>query len=115
MRAAVAARYGPPEVVEIALVPVPTPSRGELVVREHEQDTSAIVMLRVDNVVPAGLADESEWRERYEHSVSEVATLASVYLAQGVAVVGLGGLVGTDVDARQFGGQTAGCGEQKMT
>jgi uncharacterized protein (DUF58 family) len=63
-----------------------TASRGELVVREHEQDTSAIMTLRVDNVVPAGLANESEWRERYEHSISEVATLASVYLAQGVAV-----------------------------
>ena len=63
-----------------------TASRGELVVREHEQDTSALVTLRVDNVVPAGTGDEREWRERFEHSISEVATLASVYLARGVSV-----------------------------
>lgn len=63
-----------------------TASRGELVVREHEQDTSALVTLRVDNVVPAGTTDESKWREQFEQSISETATLASVYLAQGVAV-----------------------------
>jgi uncharacterized protein (DUF58 family) len=63
-----------------------TASRGELVVREHEQDTSALVTLHVDNVIPAGTGDESEWRERFEHSISEVATVASGYLAQGVSV-----------------------------
>ena len=63
-----------------------TASRGELVVREHEQDTSALVTLHVDNVIPEGVADETEWRERFEHSISEVATIASVYLAQGVSV-----------------------------
>jgi len=63
-----------------------TASRGELVVREHEQDTSALVTLRVDNVVPVGIADESEWHERFEQTISEVATVASVYLAQGVSV-----------------------------
>lgn len=63
-----------------------TASRGELVVREHEQDTSALVTLRVDNVVPAGTADETEWRERFEQSISEVATLSAAYLSQGVSV-----------------------------
>jgi len=63
-----------------------TASRGELVVREHEQDTSALMTLRVDNVIPAGTADEAEWRERFELSISEVATVASVYLSQGVSV-----------------------------
>jgi uncharacterized protein (DUF58 family) len=63
-----------------------TATRGELVVREHEQDASALVTLRVDNVVPAGTADESEWRERFEYSISEAATLASAYLARGVSV-----------------------------
>lgn len=63
-----------------------TASRGELVVREHEQDTSALVTLRVDNVIPADTADETEWHRRFEQSISEVATVASVYLAQGVAV-----------------------------
>jgi uncharacterized protein (DUF58 family) len=63
-----------------------TASRGELVVREHEQDTSALVTLRVDNVIPARITDEGEWRERFEHSISEVATIASRYLGQGVSV-----------------------------
>ena len=63
-----------------------TASRGEIVVREHEQDTSALVTLRVDNVVPPGAVDEAEWHERFEHSISEVATVASVYLARGAAV-----------------------------
>ena len=39
-----------------------TASRGELVVREHEQDTSSLVTLHVDNVVPPGTLDETEWR-----------------------------------------------------
>ena len=63
-----------------------TASRGELVVREHEQDSSALVTLSVDNLVPSGLDDEGAWHERFETSVSEVATLASVYLAQGISV-----------------------------
>jgi len=63
-----------------------TASRGELVVREHEQDSSALVTLTVDNLVPSGLDDESAWRERFETSISEVATLASVYLTQGISV-----------------------------
>lgn len=63
-----------------------TASRGELVVREHEQDSSALVTLTVDNVIPAGVEDEATWREQLEHSISEVATIASVYLAQGVSV-----------------------------
>lgn len=63
-----------------------TASRGELVVREHEQDTSAVVTLRVENAIPPGTEDEAAWRERFEQSISEVATAASVYLARGVAV-----------------------------
>lgn len=63
-----------------------TASRGELVVREHEQDSSALVTLSVDNLLPAGTSDESAWRERFETSISEAATLASVYLTQGLSV-----------------------------
>lgn len=63
-----------------------TASRGELVVREHEQDTSALVTLHVDNLVPAGTNDEAEWHERFEQSISEIASVASVYLAQGASV-----------------------------
>jgi len=63
-----------------------TASRGELVVREHEQDSSALVTLTVDNLLPSVLDDEARWRERFEASISEVATAASDYLAQGVSV-----------------------------
>jgi len=63
-----------------------TASRGELVVREHEQDSSALVTMTVDNLLPSGTEDESQWRERFETSISEVATAASAYLAQGVSV-----------------------------
>ena len=63
-----------------------TASRGELVVREHEQDTSALVTLHVDNVIPAGTMNESDWHEQFEQKISEAATMASVYLAQGAAV-----------------------------
>lgn len=63
-----------------------TASRGELVVREHEQDTSALVTLHVDNVVPVGTTDEGVWRDRFEQLISEAATVASGYLAQGVSV-----------------------------
>lgn len=62
-----------------------TASRGELVVREHEQDSSALVTLTLDNLLPSGV-DEDAWRERFEHSISEVATAAAAYLAQGVSV-----------------------------
>ena len=63
-----------------------TARRGELVVREHEQDSSALVTLEVENVMPAGVEDEAAWHEQLEHSISEVATIASAYLAQGVSV-----------------------------
>ncbi len=63
-----------------------TASRGAIVVREHEQDTSAMVTLHVDNVIPNGSDDESDWRDRFERSISEVATIATVYLAQGASV-----------------------------
>lgn len=63
-----------------------TASRGELVVREHEQDTSALVTLTIDNRKPAADEKAADWSERFEQSISEVATAASVYLAQGVSV-----------------------------
>ena len=63
-----------------------TASRGELVVREHEQDCSAVVTLSVDNVLKPGADGEAVWRERFENTISEVATLASAYLARGVSV-----------------------------
>jgi uncharacterized protein (DUF58 family) len=63
-----------------------TASRGDLVVREHEQDSTSQVTLRLDNVFPAGDEDYSVWRERFEQSVSEAATVAAAYLAQGVSV-----------------------------
>jgi len=63
-----------------------TASRGELVVREHEQDSSALVTLTVDNLLGSGIEDEGAWAERFETSISEIATLASTYLSQGVSV-----------------------------
>jgi uncharacterized protein (DUF58 family) len=63
-----------------------TASRGELVVREHEQDSSALVTLTVDNVLPSAVDDEGAWLEHFERSISEVATITSTYLAQGVSV-----------------------------
>jgi uncharacterized protein (DUF58 family) len=63
-----------------------TASRGELVVREHEQDTSALVTLTVDDVMPGGTEDEDAWLEDFERRVSETATLAAVYLGRGVSV-----------------------------
>jgi uncharacterized protein (DUF58 family) len=63
-----------------------TASRGELVVREHEQDSSALVTLSVDNLLPSGVDDEATWQEQFERSISEVATIASAYLAQGISV-----------------------------
>jgi len=63
-----------------------TASRGELVVREHEQDSSALVTLTVDNLLGSGVEDEGAWAERFEISISEIATLASTYLSQGVSV-----------------------------
>ncbi len=63
-----------------------TASRGELVIREHEQDSSALVTLSVDNLLRGDVDDEAAWHERFETSISEVATLVSLYLAQGVSV-----------------------------
>jgi uncharacterized protein (DUF58 family) len=63
-----------------------TASRGELVVREHEQDTSALVTLTIDDVMPAETQDEAGWRDDFERRVSESATLAAVYLGRGVSV-----------------------------
>lgn len=63
-----------------------TATRGELVVRERDQDLSLFVTLFVDNLRAADDNDEAAWTERFEHSISEVATSAAAYLAQGVSV-----------------------------
>ncbi|MDH4281130.1 MAG: DUF58 domain-containing protein [Myxococcales bacterium] len=63
-----------------------TASRGDLVVREHEQDSSALVTLTVDNLMPSHVDDVAVWWERFETSISEVATVASALLSQGVSV-----------------------------
>lgn len=65
-----------------------TATRGELVVREHEQDLSLFVTLSIDNARPPELTGEdlALWRDRFERSISEVATTTAHYLAQGVSV-----------------------------
>ena len=63
-----------------------TASRGELVVREHEQDSNALVTLSVDNLLASSPDDEAAWLERFELTISEVATAAAAYLTQGVSV-----------------------------
>ena len=63
-----------------------TASRGELVVREHEQDSNALVTLTVNNLLATAPEDEAAWREQFEISISEVATAAAAYLTQGVSV-----------------------------
>ena len=63
-----------------------TASRGELVVREHEQDTSALVTLSIDDRIPAGTDDESAWHEQFEQTISELATLSAAYLSRGISV-----------------------------
>ena len=63
-----------------------TASRGELVVREHEQDSNALVTLTLNNLIAANPDDEAAWLESFEISISEVATAASAYLTQGVSV-----------------------------
>ncbi|MEM9727155.1 MAG: DUF58 domain-containing protein [Myxococcota bacterium] len=65
-----------------------TASRGELVVRERDQDLSLFVTLAIDNARPSGLSgeDAAAWREQFEHAISEVATSAARYLTQGVSV-----------------------------
>lgn len=63
-----------------------TASRGDLVVREHEQDSSALVTLTIDDALPRDIDDQSAWKDRFELRISEVATVAAAYLAQGVSV-----------------------------
>jgi uncharacterized protein (DUF58 family) len=63
-----------------------TASRGELVVREHEQDSNVLVTLTVNNVLAASPDDEAAWLERFEISISEAATAAAAYLTRGVSV-----------------------------
>jgi uncharacterized protein (DUF58 family) len=63
-----------------------TASRGELVVREHEEDSNALVTLTVNNLLAVNPDEEAAWRERFEISISEVATAVAAYLAQGVSV-----------------------------
>lgn len=63
-----------------------TATRGELVVRERDQDLSLFVTLFVDDVRPDGVEDETVWGKQFEQSISEVATATAVYLTQGVSV-----------------------------
>jgi uncharacterized protein (DUF58 family) len=63
-----------------------TASRGDLVVREHEQDSSSLVTLMIDNVLPVGIEHEIAWKQDLERRISEVATVSAAYLAQGVSV-----------------------------
>ncbi len=63
-----------------------TASRGELVVREHERDSNTLVTLTVSNLPPTTPEDEASWNERFERSISEVATAAAAYLTRGVSV-----------------------------
>ncbi|MCU0864934.1 MAG: NAD(P)-dependent alcohol dehydrogenase [Planctomycetes bacterium] len=53
MRAAIATRYGPPEVIEIREVPRPEPAKGELLVRVHAVAvTSADARIRAARFPP---------------------------------------------------------------
>lgn len=63
-----------------------TASRGELVVREHEQDSNSLVTLSVNNLIGPDVDDEAGWREHFEASISEVATAVGAYVTQGVSV-----------------------------
>ena len=63
-----------------------TATRGELVVRERDQDLSLFVTLFVDDVRPDGVEDEAVCGEQFEQSISKVATATAVYLTQGVSV-----------------------------
>jgi hypothetical protein len=56
------------------------------VVREHERDSNALVTLTLNNLLAASPEDEAAWRERFEISISEVATAAAAYLTRGVSV-----------------------------
>jgi len=65
-----------------------TATRGELVVRERDQDLSLFVTLFVDNARPHGLdaQEATRWSESFEQSISEIATATATYLNQGVSV-----------------------------
>ncbi len=63
-----------------------TATRGELVVRERDQDLSLFVTLFVDNVRPQDVENREAWTEQFEQSISEVATATFAYLNQGVSV-----------------------------
>jgi uncharacterized protein (DUF58 family) len=63
-----------------------TATRGELVVRERDQDLSLFVTLFVDNIRSGDVEDDTAWSEQFEQSISEVATAAVTYLNQGVSV-----------------------------
>ena len=63
-----------------------TASRGELVVREHEQDSSSLVTLTVNNLHSATSTTKRIGESDSRRSISEVATAAAAYLTQGVSV-----------------------------
>ena len=62
-----------------------TATRGHLVVRERDRDLSLFVTLFVDNVRREN-DGETPWEERFERSISEVATAAASYLSRGFSV-----------------------------
>ena len=62
-----------------------TAARGELLVREKEQESRAQVTLFIDNRFdPATM--QPRWPHDFERRISEVATVAAIYLGRGVAV-----------------------------
>ncbi len=63
-----------------------TAARGELVVREREQDARALITLFVENSLDP-MDDRGELlKERFEEAISEAATLAAAYLSRGISV-----------------------------
>ena len=62
-----------------------TAARGELLVREKEQESRAQITLFVDNQYDLA-SMQPRWRHDFELRISEVATVAAIYLERGVAV-----------------------------
>lgn len=66
-----------------------TASRGELVVREHEEEAMHRLTIALDNAAPEvseGEPTDPAWLLGFEHAVSEAASIATASLAQGGAV-----------------------------
>ena len=63
-----------------------TAARGELVVREREQDAQVLVTLAIDNAFDPKADRNGARRERFEQEISEMASNCAVYLNRGVSV-----------------------------